>query len=75
MNKLFPLAIIFLSASFQLKAQTTWDLIWSDEFSGSSLNTNHWSYEFGNGGWGNNEWQYYTNAAENIEVSNPRAAV
>ena len=70
MKKLFPLAIIFLSASFQLKAQTTWDLIWSDEFSGSSLNTNHWSYEFGNGGWGNNEWQYYTNAAENIEVSN-----
>jgi beta-glucanase (GH16 family) len=54
----------------QLVAQTTWQLIWSDEFSGNTLNTNNWSYEFGNGGWGNNEWQYYTNWQQNIEVSN-----
>ncbi len=52
-----------------MEAQTTWQLIWSDEFSGDALNTSNWSYQFGNGGWGNNEWQYYTNAAENIEVS------
>ncbi len=59
-----------LAVTFKNQAQTTWELIWSDEFSGSSLNTGNWSYEFGNGGWGNNEWQYYTNASENIEVSN-----
>lgn len=35
------------------------DLVWSDEFSGSVLNTNYWSYDLGGGGWGNNEWQDY----------------
>ena len=52
-----------------LQAQTTWQLIWSDEFLGDALNPSNWSHEFGNGGWGNNEWQYYTNVSENIEVS------
>jgi beta-glucanase (GH16 family) len=69
MKKFIALAAVTLSAAFQIQAQTTWELMWSDEFSGSSLNTGNWSYEFGNGGWGNNEWQYYTNAAENLEVS------
>jgi beta-glucanase (GH16 family) len=64
------LLILFLLAAQQSQAQTTWQLMWSDEFSGETLNTNNWSYAFGNGGWGNNEWQYYSNAAENIEVSN-----
>ncbi|MFM9006837.1 MAG: family 16 glycosylhydrolase [Flavobacteriales bacterium] len=64
------ICMLVLLAGSQLQAQTTWQLIWSDEFSGESLNTNNWAYAYGNGGWGNNEWQYYTNAAENIEVSN-----
>lgn len=64
------LIVLLLLAASQACAQTTWQLIWSDEFAGETLNTNNWSYEFGNGGWGNNEWQYYTDAAENIEVSN-----
>lgn len=64
------LLLVFTVAAMNSNAQSTWQLIWSDEFSGESLNTNNWSYAFGNGGWGNNEWQYYTNAAENIEVSN-----
>jgi beta-glucanase (GH16 family) len=63
----FLLAVIISSS---VQAQTTWQLVWSDEFSGTTLNTNNWSYEFGNGGWGNNEWQYYTNAQQNIEVLN-----
>lgn len=67
---LFVCIALFVGSSMgRLHAQTTWQLIWSDEFSGTSLNTGNWSYEFGNGGWGNNEWQYYTNASENIEVS------
>jgi beta-glucanase (GH16 family) len=61
--------IFFSAACLCIQAQTTWQLLWSDEFSGDALNTSNWSYQFGNGGWGNNEWQYYTNAAENIEVS------
>ena len=58
-------AVIHFSAS----AQTSWNLIWSDEFSGNSLDLNHWSYEFGGGGWGNNELVYYTNQPDNISVS------
>lgn len=47
-------------------------LVWSDEFSGNSLNTNDWNYETGNGsgGWGNNELEYYTNSTKNVFVSN-----
>lgn len=47
-------------------------LVWSDEFNGTSLNTDYWTYEIGNGswGWGNNEQQYYTNSEENVSVSN-----
>ncbi|PIB36242.1 glycoside hydrolase [Reichenbachiella sp. 5M10] len=37
------------------------DLVWHDEFNGTSLNSSDWSYETGTGsnGWGNNELQYY----------------
>lgn len=50
------------------------NLVWSDEFSGSSLDFNKWSYQIGDGcsegicGWGNNELQSYQEA--NVEVSN-----
>lgn len=56
----------------QAKAEMVWKLAWSDEFDGTSLNTNTWNYEIGNGdwGWGNGEKQYYTNRTENVEVSN-----
>ena len=45
-----------------------YSLVWQDEFSGSSLNTNDWTYETGGGGWGNNELQYYR--TENTSVAN-----
>lgn len=50
------------------------ELVWSDEFSGTSLNTDSWSYEYGNNGtdgnlyaWGNNEKQYYK--SENVSIA------
>ena len=53
-------------------AQTTWNLIWSEEFNGSQINTQQWNYDIGTGnwGWGNNELQYYTNQSANLSVSN-----
>ncbi len=56
----------------EVKAADSWVLEWSDEFDGTSLNTNNWTCEIGTGswGWGNNEHQYYTNRKENVEVSN-----
>jgi hypothetical protein len=41
-------------------------LVWSDEFTGSSLNTEVWNYELGGGGWGNNELETYTNSINNV---------
>jgi hypothetical protein len=48
------------------------NLVWSDEFTGTVLNTTtNWSYDIGTGcpslcGWGNNELQYYTNSSDNV---------
>jgi beta-glucanase (GH16 family) len=46
------------------------DLVWQDEFGGSSLNSSYWTYEIGTGsnGWGNNELQYYRQ--ENTSLQN-----
>lgn len=48
-----------------------WQLVWEDDFSGSSLDLNKWSYQTGTGtgGWGNNELQYYRDGSNNLEVS------
>jgi len=52
-------------------AQGDWQLVWSDEFNGVSLDTNHWECEIGNRhGWGNHELEYYTDRPENVCVSN-----
>lgn len=38
-----------------------YSLTWSDEFSGTEINTDNWDYDIGGSGWGNNELQYHTN--------------
>jgi beta-glucanase (GH16 family) len=58
------LLLLSLMMSLPTRAQQ-WDLIWSDEFNGTSLNADYWSHERGSGylnglnGWGNGELQYY----------------
>jgi beta-glucanase (GH16 family) len=49
--------------------QTPWNMIWNDEFNGSTLDLTKWTPETGATGWGNNEWQNYTNTANNIQFS------
>ncbi|HZV34069.1 MAG TPA: glycoside hydrolase family 16 protein [Verrucomicrobiae bacterium] len=48
------------------------NIVWSDEFNGSSINRNNWNFDIGNGsgGWGNNELEYYTSNSQNAYVSN-----
>ena len=48
-----------------------YSLIWSDEFSATTLNTTVWNQEIGNGssGWGNNELEYYTSSSKNSFLS------
>jgi beta-glucanase (GH16 family) len=45
-------------------------LVWSDEFSGSSINTENWGFDLGNSGFGNNELQNCTNRSENARIEN-----
>ncbi|MGX4677381.1 family 16 glycosylhydrolase [SAR92 clade bacterium H246] len=49
-----------------------YSLVWSDDFSGNSLNTSNWNYETGDGcpyncGWGNEELEFYS--SDNTSVS------
>jgi beta-glucanase (GH16 family) len=77
MNLFLKSFALFFTMSFahNLVAQSCMQLIWSDEFNGSTLDTTKWSYDIGNGcpalcGWGNNEQQYYSSASKNIRVQN-----
>ncbi|MNO27277.1 Beta-glucanase precursor [compost metagenome] len=67
---MFTLLITLLPAG-SANAATNWNLAWSDEFDGTSLNTSNWTAEIGTGssGWGNNELQYYTNRSQNLQVT------
>ena len=50
---------------------TAWNIVWSDEFNGSTINPNTWTFETGNNnGWGNSELEYYTGRSQNAYVSN-----
>jgi len=52
-------------------AQAGWNLVWDDEFNGTTIDTNHWTFETGNhDGWGNSEMEFYTGRTENACVSN-----
>lgn len=56
-------------------------LAWSDEFEGTTLNSDSWTPQLGNGcsagicGWGNNELQVYTDKAENLKVENGKLVI
>lgn len=51
-------------------ADDDWELVWSDEFDGDTIDTTNWTYDLGGGGWGNGEAQYYTDRPDNARVEN-----
>ncbi|MGY5343308.1 RICIN domain-containing protein [Paenibacillus glucanolyticus] len=67
---LFSLLVVLLPVN-TTNAAPNWNLVWSDEFNGNSLNRANWTPEIGtgSGGWGNNELQYYTDRAQNVQVT------
>jgi beta-glucanase (GH16 family) len=77
MRPVFNLLLIGFSIALipkGMNAQPCMELIWSDEFDGTELDTELWNYDIGDGcpdlcGWGNNEQQYYSDSPENISVA------
>ena len=64
-------SLVYQPAIKEVKA-AAWNLVWSDEFDGNSLDTSIWTRETGGsdgGGWGNNELEYYTDRTDNSYVS------
>jgi beta-glucanase (GH16 family) len=47
-----------------------YELVWSDEFDGDTIDLNNWTYDIGGWGWGNGEAQFYTDRPENARVEN-----
>lgn len=68
MKKNFWLAL-FLLIFIKNDAQN-WNLVWSDEFDGTTVNTDNWNFETGGSGWGNNELEYYTDRSDNASILN-----
>lgn len=60
-----------------------YELVWSDEFEGTGIDTSKWSYDLGDGcdlgqdlcGWGNNELQYYTSRPENSFIDDGKLVI
>lgn len=68
--------LVFTAAVLATAAAPAGDLIWSDEFSGTTLDPANWEAMIGDGtaygtppGWGNNELEYYTGRPANVSVS------
>ena len=71
--------ILLLLAFFLLKSQVSYSqynqLVWSDEFNGTTVDQTKWNFVTGNGcpglcGWGNGELEYYTDGTNNTTVAN-----
>lgn len=61
------------TVSAKAAVEHTWNdyqLVWSEEFDGNTIDTNNWTIEVNGNGGGNNEKQFYTNRPENIRLNN-----
>jgi beta-glucanase (GH16 family) len=68
---------IILTAYLPGKAQSCYELVWSDEFNYTGLpDSTNWTHEVGGSGWGNNELQYYTEKrTENARVEDGKLII
>ncbi len=65
--------VLFLGCDSNDLPNRSYDLVWSDEFSGAAgraPDPSFWNFDIGTGdnGWGNQELQYYTDRPENVSL-------
>jgi len=64
-----PIVAVMMLSEDAARADT--NIVWSDEFNGTTIDTTKWTFETGNNnGWGNSELEYYTARTNNAYVSN-----
>ena len=68
LQSLVCLAVLMLGSSHAVADE--WKLVWSDEFTGSSLDYSKWECEVNAFGGGNHELQIYTDRPKNVRVEN-----
>ena len=61
--------------AIRAEAGAGWELVWNDEFSGSSIDATKWSYETNCWGGGNGEQECYTDRSENSAVTGGRLVI
>lgn len=77
---LLPVAALVAATAQAQRAPSAWKLVWSDEFTGTTIDATKWDFDLGRGfttadgtvvdGWGNNELQCYTRDTANVAVRN-----
>lgn len=72
---LTSLWLLLLSGCVKEAKQTlpdrSWELVWTEDFtgaSGASPDASRWVFDIGAGGWGNSELQYYSNRPQNAKL-------
>ncbi|MCB0730610.1 MAG: family 16 glycosylhydrolase [Ignavibacteriae bacterium] len=73
MNK--KIILVYLLVSISITFGQDYQIIWSDEFNGRTLDENIWIRETGGNGWGNEEIQYYTNRDTNAYIENGKLII
>lgn len=61
----YMLALIMLFIVVNSSSSQDWQLVWSDEFEGSSVNVDNWNFELGTS---NDNIQYYTDRSDNCQI-------